>query len=219
MFTGIIQAVGTVTSVDEARTSRDPGRCLGLVPPGLAGDSIAVDGCCLTVTEDDRSSPAGGRCVSTWCTRRCGRPCSGGAGPGDAVNLEHAVTPSTMLSGHIVQGHIDGVGEVVDVTSGDDEWRVVVEPPEGLRRFIVPTGSIALNGVSLTVADLDERTFTVALIPTTLRLTNLDVLAAGHEVNLETDYLVKAVVSWMERGGAIALQPSATSAAWPASDG
>ncbi|MHC5003181.1 MAG: riboflavin synthase [Planctomycetota bacterium] len=205
MFTGIVQALGTVTAVEPAAH----GAVLRIDATGWShraavGDSIAVDGCCLTVTDDDRSSPARGELRFDVVQETLRKTVLGRRGVGDRVNLEPAVTPSTMLSGHVVQGHIDGVGTVTAVEAGEEEWRVVVRPPEALRDYVVPTGSIAVNGVSLTVAALDATTFTVALIPTTLQLTNLDGLGSGDEVNLETDYLVKAVVSYLQRRETVA---------------
>ncbi len=118
---------------------------------------------------------------------------------GDPVNLEPAVTPTTLLSGHVVQGHIDGVGLVGAVESAGNDRRLRIEPPQELMEYIIPRGSIAVDGVSLTVAELGGSFFEVALIPTTLDLTTLGRAEQGQRVNLETDYLVKTVVHWLSR--------------------
>ena len=104
-----------------------------------------------------------------------------------------------MLSGHIVQGHIDGVGIVDAVTKDSSEWRMRITPPEGLLLYMAEKGSIAMDGTSLTIAQLGDDFFDVALIPTTLELTTLGRLDAGDRVNLETDYIAKTVVNWLER--------------------
>jgi riboflavin synthase len=111
---------------------------------------------------------------------------------GDRVNLEHAATASTLMGGHIVQGHVDGVGRVAKVQDGED-WRVWVEVGKGMREFLVSKGSVCVEGVSLTVAGLTKRGFWVALIPTTLAQTTLGELDAGDAVNVEVDVIAKMV--------------------------
>src|SRR5690606_30143159 len=118
---------------------------------------------------------------------------------GDAVNLEPSVTPTTLLGGHLVQGHVDGVGVVVNVIRSDAETRVTVRPPADLMRYMVPKGSVAVDGVSLTLADVGQDDFTVALIPTTLAITTLGSVRAGSRVNVEADQLVKAVARLLNR--------------------
>jgi riboflavin synthase len=119
---------------------------------------------------------------------------------GDRVNLEHAVTPTGMLGGHVMQGHVDGVGLVRQALRSADGHRLRIAPPTPqAMRLIVDKGSIAVNGVSLTVAAVGDDWFDVALIPTTLALTNLGSLREGDQVNLEYDYLAKVVVNWLER--------------------
>jgi riboflavin synthase len=123
----------------------------------------------------------------------------GGLTEGAPVNLEPAVTPDQMLSGHIVQGHIDGVGVVREIQRDENEWRIRIDPPEELRDYIIDKGSVALDGVSMTVAGLDERGFEVALIPTTLEITTLGRAETGTRLNIETDYIAKTVVHWLKR--------------------
>lgn len=120
--------------------------------------------------------------------------------PGQRVNLEHAATASTYLGGHVVQGHVDGVGVVERVQTGAD-WRLTVRVPAGVEGFMFPRGSVCMAGVSLTLADVsnDGRFITVALIPTTLALTNLSELKPGQGVNIEADAMTKAVVATVRR--------------------
>jgi riboflavin synthase len=112
---------------------------------------------------------------------------------GDPVNLERAATPATRLGGHLVQGHVDGIGSIVDRTPAEHWELVTIALPEPLRRYLVARGSVAVDGVSLTVAELAEDTFTVSLIPTTLRLTTLGHKQIGDPVNLEVDVIAKYV--------------------------
>jgi riboflavin synthase alpha subunit len=122
----------------------------------------------------------------------------GGLQAGDRVNLEPAVTPSTMLSGHIVQGHVDGVGLVRAVTNLPSERRLRIEPPAHLMEYIVDKGSIAADGVSMTLAERGDSWFELALIPTTIEKTTLGIVGQGDRVNLEADCVVKTVVSWLK---------------------
>lgn len=195
MFTGIVQQLGAVVSLDP----NDFGATLRIDPASWShepnpGDSIAVNGCCLTVTPD-----AEGRLRFDVIRQTLDATNLGALKEGDPVNLEHAVTPQTMLGGHIVQGHIDGVGRVSRVVKSDEEWRVRIEPPGALMECIVEKGSIAVDGTSLTLASVGETWFEVALIPTTLELTTLGRLGDGDRVNLETDYVAKTVVNWLRR--------------------
>jgi riboflavin synthase alpha subunit len=166
------------------------------------GASIAVNGCCLTVV-----SPPGaiGQDLCFHVVHQTLRVTTlGDLRPGDVVNLEHAVTASTLLGGHIVQGHVDGVGRVMRIVRGQGDHRVRVEPPDvAAMALIVDKGSIAVRGVSLTVAQAGESWFEVALIPTTLDLTNLGDLREGDRVNLEYDYIAKVVANWLQRSALI----------------
>ncbi len=198
MFTGLVQAVGRVAAIEPnargVRLTVDLGAWGHR--PGL-GDSISVSGCCLTV------AAAGGASVSfDLVPETLSKTTLGGLRPGSRVNLEHACRADALMGGHIVQGHVDGVGEVVRVQDNPEDWRVVVRPPGGPRGFmewVSPKGSVTIEGVSLTVAELDvERgEFGVALIPVTLEATTLRDLRAGSAVNLEGDVIAKTVVHWM----------------------
>ena len=198
MFTGLVQAVGTVTHA--ART--EAGILQLAVDAGhwnhrpAVGDSIAVDGCCLTVIEE----PMSGMMRFEAVPQTLAITTLASVHPGQRVNLEHAATASTYLGGHVVQGHVDGVGVVERVQTGAD-WRLTVRVPAGVEGFMFPRGSVCMAGVSLTLADVsnDGRFITVALIPTTLALTNLSELKPGQCVNIEADAMTKAVVATVRR--------------------
>lgn len=199
MFTGIIRLRGSVVS---ARPLANRAIRLAIRPdaPGFPikpalGDSIAVDGCCLTV-----ATPAGpdGTLEFDVIPETQNKTTLGRLGGGDDVHLEQAASASTLLDGHIVQGHVDGRAAIISVFSFG-EWRIRLAPPQPLLQYIIPKGSVTLAGVSLTVADVrpDEGWFEVALIPITMDLTKLASLQAGDDVNLECDAMAKTVVHWL----------------------
>ena len=201
MFTGIIQHLGTVSSIepgaggstlriDAGRWSHTP----------QVGESIAINGCCLTLVPDETDCTASQSMLRFDVVPQTLRSTTlGMLKGGDAVNLEHAVTASTLMGGHFVQGHVDGVGVVTAANTDSGEWRVRIEPLASLMEVIVDKGSIAVDGVSLTVASVGSNWFEVALIPTTLKLTNLNKLRVGSKVNLEGDCIAKTVVSWLKK--------------------
>ena len=201
MFSGIVQKVGTVVAVDSASFGRvllvDPGRWDRHPAPG---ESVAVNGCCLTVTDPVAGETAGrGEYLRFDLIRQTLQATTlGDLSAAAVVNLEVAMTPNDRIGGHLVQGHVDGVGLVRRVEEAG-ERRLTIEPPPPLMEYIIERGSIALDGVSLTVAALGASEFEVALIPTTIQRTILGRLGAGSRVNLETDYLVKATVTWLRR--------------------
>ena len=178
MFTGLVREVGRVESFDGGRLVVDAAMSSEL------GDSVSVDGVCLTVVGN-----GGGRLSFDVVPETLARVKPFGA----RVNLEPALRAGDPLGGHYVQGHVDGVGRVASVTPQVDGVRVRIEPPPALLRYLVEKGSVALEGVSLTVAAVDETGFDVALIPHTLAETTLSELAAGGSVNLEIDVLAKYV--------------------------
>lgn len=199
MFTGLVQATGIVTHL----TPSSFGVRLVISAPSWSyrpqhGDSIAVSGCCLTYApaEVDHEGALGFDVIAETLRKTK----LGTLREGDRVNLESCLTPSSPIGGHFVQGHVDGLGYVRHVVSGGEEHRLTigVEPP--MMRYMTPTGSITVDGVSLTLAAVDhgKSTFDVALIPTTLNLTTLGDLQAGDAVNLEADVLVKSVVNYLE---------------------
>jgi riboflavin synthase len=197
VFTGIVEEVGTlVVREDGADSAVLRIRARTTLQDVALGDSIAVNGVCLTVTGVEPDSTGGGVWSTDVMAETLRRSSLGAVGTGDPVNLERAVTPTTRLGGHIVQGHVDGVGTVVSRTPGDD-WEVVrIAVPADLARYVVEKGSITVDGVSLTVsalADDAEPWFEVSLIPTTLRETTLGGRAPGDPVNLEVDVIAKYV--------------------------
>jgi len=189
VFTGIVEGTGTVRSANPGRDSlrlRIEAECdIGGIGPG---DSIAVNGTCLTVTEVH-----GGAFNADATVETIARTTVGTLRPGDVVNLERPVAVGDRLGGHIVQGHVDGVGRVVHLTpQGDASWLEIDAPP-AVARYIVEKGSVAVDGVSLTVARRTDGRFTVCLVPHTIAVTTLGRLAAGAAVNLEVDVLAKYV--------------------------
>lgn len=188
MFTGIVEQIGLVESVaDEAS-----GRRVLLSAPILSGTqigaSIAVSGVCLTVMEVD-----GSRVAVDVVPETLRRSNLGGLARGDRVNLERPLSVGSRLDGHIVQGHVDGTGEVRSVQSGEEGAVMTISAPERLMSHIVEKGSIAVDGVSLTVVGLGEEGFDIALIPHTLESTTLGLRKRGEVVNLETDIVAKYI--------------------------
>lgn len=189
MFTGIIEEVGQVVAFAPAKEAWSLQLAAQLVPSDVAlGDSVAVNGCCLTVTRFDAGN--------LWFdlleeTRRLTNFSE--LRPGSAVNLERSLKPESRLGGHFVSGHIDALGrvEVCEARGKDHYLRVAV--PAGFGRYLVSKGSIALDGISLTVAEVAGDSFAVWLIPHTLAATNLREKQAGSGVNLEFDLLAKYV--------------------------
>jgi riboflavin synthase len=183
MFTGIVEEMGVLQDRDER-----PGGVVRLVfaapvvTEGTSvGDSVSVSGCCLTVVEI-----GSGWWAADAVEETLSRTNLGALVPGDAVNLERAVTVNTRLGGHLVQGHVDGRGRVVAAAPD-----LVIDAPEGVRRYLVEKGSVTVDGVSLTVASLRPEGFGVAVIPHTMAVTTLGRRSAGDLVNLEADVIAK----------------------------
>jgi riboflavin synthase len=188
VFTGIVEELGSVTDVRHGRESARLTVRAALVEGSRGGDSIAVNGVCLTVA--DRS---GDTFTADVMRETLDRTSLGALAAGDPVNLERAATLETRLGGHLVQGHVDGVGQVVGRQPGE-AWEVVeVRLPEPLLRYVVEKGSIAFDGVSLTVTGITDDVVAVSLIPETLRRTTLGVRSVGDAVNVEVDVLAKHV--------------------------
>jgi riboflavin synthase len=191
VFTGIVEELGEVTALDELpAAARLTVRGPLVATDAAAGDSIAVNGICLTVIDPE----PGSRTVAFDVMRETlDRSSLGMLRPGDAVNLERAATPSTRLGGHLVQGHVDGVGQILS-RAPDEHWELItIGLPPQLARYVVEKGSIAVDGVSLTVTAVGPESFTVSLIPTTLRVTTFGQKAVGAPVNLEVDVVAKYV--------------------------
>lgn len=188
MFTGIVEHRGSVTKVDKRpggmRVVLDTGPLGGIE----VGDSIAVSGVCLTAVE-----AGSGRVTVEVVKETLDRTTLGGLEAGAAVNLELPMRADGRFDGHIVQGHIDGVGEVLTVEVEGEGKRIRVSVPEGLRRYLVEKGSVTVDGVSLTIAAWDGQEMEIALIPHTLETTTMGLRAVGDKVNLEVDVLAKYV--------------------------
>lgn len=194
MFTGLVETLGTIQSIE-----RDGPAARLVVADALVaadvklGDSIAVNGVCLTVVAHDASTFAFEAGPETLARTNLGE-----LAPGDRVNLERALRVGDRLGGHIVQGHVDGVGQIVRREKAADWETVWFSLPEDLGRFLVPKGSITVDGVSLTVVDASKDAFSVALIPHTLDATTLGFKPAGASVNLETDLIAKHLVRYLD---------------------
>lgn len=187
MFTGLIEGMGHVRAVAPAEGLTR----LALATPFPAaevalGESVAVDGVCLTATARTAEGIAVDAVAETLQ-----RTTLGGLRPGDPVNLERALRLGDRLGGHLVQGHVDGTAAVLEVVRRGGDVRLAMELPEGLRPFVAFKGSIALSGVSLTVASVETRAFSVALIPETLSRTTLGRVGPGSRLNVEVDLLAR----------------------------
>ena len=190
MFTGIVEGTGTVVALAVAAGG---GARLAVEAPFLAGDlrlgeSVAVNGCCLTVAE-----PTPGGFAADLVAETLRRTALGGLAAGDAVNLERPLALGGRLGGHLVQGHVDGVARVLERKPVGEGEEVRVELPPDLERYVVEKGSIAVDGVSLTVAGVGPGWFAVALVPHTLEVTTLGRRRPGDPVQLEVDVVAKYV--------------------------
>ena len=199
MFTGIVQAKGRIAEIIDNpfgkrlvvdRSEWKPEN--GYVPG--QGESICCSGVCLTVIDWTDTTLSFDVIAETLEKTKLGD-----LNAGDEINLEPAVFPNQPLGGHFMQGHVDEVGKIVEIKKGDDEVRVRIAPPKELMPFIVYKGSIALDGISLTIASVNvkDMTFEVALIPETLKVTTLGTAKVGDRLNLETDIISKTVVHTM----------------------
>lgn len=188
MFTGIIQAVGKIKQLrtlgGDARLTIDTGT-LDLADTKI-GDSIAVSGVCLTAVELGKSEFAADVSAETLS-----RTTLGGLTPGDPVNLEKALTPTTHLGGHMVSGHVDGVGEVLSRESDARSSRFRIRVPIGLARYVAEKGSICVDGVSLTVNAVEDDAFNVNIVPHTMDHTSVSSYRAGTRVNIEVDVVAR----------------------------
>lgn len=200
MFTGIIERSVRIAAITE-RT--------GFIRLNLAvtwadvklGDSIAVNGVCLTVAEINATAEPNllGFDAIAETLRKTNL---GLLKAGDEVNVERALRAGDRVDGHFVQGHVDATAKLVKQIGDDKEWKLTVQPPAEFVKYIVPRGSVAIDGVSLTVANVTNDTFDVAIIPTTLKLTTLGTRPIGWPFNFEADVLNKTIVGWLERQAA-----------------
>jgi len=195
MFTGIIEELGSVRSIEERGENAHIVISANVVTEGTNhGDSISVNGVCLTALDIQPDSFAADVSRETLL-----RSTLGSLRPGSPVNLERAVTPATRLGGHIVQGHVDARGRFTSVEDHGESWTVKIAYPKEIARYLVFKGSVAVEGISLTIAGLTDDHFEIAIIPKTWEVTNLSHLKPGDEVNLEVDVIGKYVERLLAR--------------------
>jgi riboflavin synthase len=200
MFTGIVEEVGRIEAVERhERHARLRIACTRVVTDAAEGDSIAVDGCCLTVTALDTTGFSADLMAETLAATALGDLVEG-----DAVHLERAMRSDDRLGGHLVQGHVDAVGEVVAHEEEPGTVWLTVPAPAALGRYLVPKGSVTIAGASLTVVDVedggDRVHLRVGLIPHTLEVTTFGAIAVGDRVNLEVDVIAKYVERLLSAG-------------------
>ena len=193
MFTGLVQDRGEIEAIDATADGVRLRVRSSLAPELGEGDSVAVEGVCLTATAVE-----GAGFAADVMTETLQRSTLGDLRAGSGVNLELPLRATDRLGGHVVQGHVDGIGEIGDVTREGFSRRVFVQAPAELLRYVVEKGSIAVSGVSLTVAEVGDDGFAVALIPETLERTTLGELEGGERVTLEVDVLAKHVEKLLE---------------------
>jgi riboflavin synthase len=197
MFTGIIEAAGKIETLDRGenggRLRVNLANAAGIAAETKLGDSIAVNGCCLTVAE--LSTKHFSADLSGETLRRTA---FGEMKPGNLVNLERPLAAGARLGGHFVQGHVDGIGRITRIVPEGDNWWLSVRVPEDLRRYVAEKGSIAIDGISLTVAHWHDGVADFAVIPFTYAHTNIAAMAPNDAVNLECDILAKYVESLLD---------------------
>ena len=206
MFTGIVEGTGTIESRKPRAVGASVSISSGSMLDGLRqGDSVAVNGVCLTITE-----VAAGMFRCDLSPETILRTTLGSLKEGTLVNLERPLSVGARLGGHFVQGHVDGVGRLRSSTPGGDGAELVFEYPPEIGRYLARKGSVAVDGISLTISSLQERTFSVAVIPYTMRVTNLGRLAHGTAVNIEADIIAKYVERILQAAPAAERVPGLT---------
>ncbi len=196
MFTGIIEELGTIAAIERGAAGARITVSAEIVTSDVKdGDSIAVNGVCLTAMNADKASFGADVSPETLDRTTLDR-----LAVGSRVNLERAVTPMTRLGGHIVQGHVDGRGTFLGAVDEGEFWTVTIGFPTAMRRYLVYKGSVSVEGISLTVAALEDTHFDIAIIPKTWEVTNLSTLSAGDAVNLEADIIAKYVENIVRYG-------------------
>jgi len=188
VFTGLVQGIGAVAGIERSDDGARITIATALVPELNAGDSVAINGVCLTAVTLNGTSFAADAMNETLA-----RSSLGDLAAGSSVNLELPLRATDRLGGHVVQGHVDGIGTIEEISDDGFARRIRIGAPAEVLRYVVEKGSIAVDGVSLTVTAVDERSFTVSLIPETLQRTTLGGIGAGRRVNLEVDVLAKYV--------------------------
>lgn len=194
MFTGIIEELGTVKSIERA----DEHARITITRKGVGhdvkiGDSISVNGVCLTVVQKKGANVCFDAVYETLRKTAMGHLASG-----DPVNLERSMPVGGRFGGHFVQGHVDATGSIASIRQVDNSYLIYIDVPRDLMRYIVKKGSIAVDGISLTVVDAEDKTFSVSIIPHTWEMTNLSTKRAGDPVNIETDIIAKYVERLVE---------------------
>lgn len=195
MFTGIIEEIGRITRIEQRGENRRITVTATTVAPELrAGDSVAVSGVCLTAVDIKASSFSADMAPETWARTSFSR-----IHEGAMVNIELPMKANGRFGGHIVQGHVDGVGTLIELEriADSENWWLHIELPHQIEKYTVYKGSISIEGISLTVAKLDGRRCTIAIIPHTVERTNIHSLQAGDPVNLEADLIAKYVEKMM----------------------
>lgn len=197
MFTGLIEATGHIARVDDHGRDRrlriEPGA--DIMADLTTGASIAVSGACLTALEPDATGFMVDVSAETLAHTTLGERAAG-----DRVNLERALLPTTRMGGHLVAGHVDGVGEITARDEDGESWRFSVRVPSTLARYIAPKGSICIDGISLTVNAVDGCTFGVNIIPHTMAMTTLGATHVGDPVNLEADLIARYLERLLGKG-------------------
>jgi riboflavin synthase len=193
MFTGLIQALGIVKSISENSAGKTLMiQCPELINSIAIDDSVATNGVCLTATEikDD--------CFSALVMHTSlEKTTTGKLVPGERVNLELAMQMSDRLGGHLVQGHVNGIGQITEITMLGENWNIHIAFPESLRKYMILEGSIAIDGISLTIAQLSDSQLVVSIIPHTLSHTTLRDKVIGSTVNLEVDIMAKYIENFL----------------------
>ena len=189
MFTGIIEEMGSVKALRrEAGAARLAVSASTVLGDTVPGDSICVNGVCLTVVDMDKGGFSADVAVETLKVTNLGELKAGAK-----VNLERALQLSSRIGGHLVSGHVDAVGRIRERREEGNGWRIFIDAPDTVLRYVIKKGSIAIDGISLTVADVDKKGFCIAMIPHTAKLTTLGFKTAEDSVNLETDIIGKYV--------------------------
>lgn len=197
MFTGIIEELGSIAAIEHGAAGARFTIAASIVTEDVAsGDSIAVNGVCLTAIDASKTSFGADVSPETLARTTLDR-----LDVGSRVNLERAVTPTTRLGGHIVQGHVDGRGTFLGAIDEGDFWTVRIGFPREMRRYFVYKGSVAVEGISLTIAAIEDEYFDIAIIPKTWAVTDLSTLHTGDAVNLEADVIAKYVENIVRYGG------------------
>ena len=195
MFTGIVEKTARVAAVADGPTFR---RLTLILRDDLQlGESVAINGVCLTVAELPAEHEAGFDVIHETLQKTN----LGLIQPGDAVNIERSLRVGDRISGHFVQGHVDGTATLLNQVSNHQETRLTLEAPDELKPYLTPKGSVTLDGISLTIADVRGNEFEVALIPSTLQLTTIGQKSPGYSFNIEADVLGKTIVSYLRQRG------------------